>query len=303
MSWDVLLHWMSHLGGGSWEGFKRAVVRLAGEDADLDDVIVALRFHLSDLGYVDFFTDGSRRWQVLPPTLVGLVPAGTAILTGGRTPRLQEVLFASAERFGCVVSTESIGRGPATLRLQGTREGFAHVAAEIGVRFSARHAFTLAAQLTPLFKKFEEMTDETAPTNWSVRSFDFHSMAMSEGLRRNSACEYSPRYGVSRWYVHTRQGRLRSLPKREAIFVAAMLQGVKLLSFDAERSSLLALTNTPPPESYARVACLCSGQRPAVNGERLTFPDVPATIAGVLCVAAGQPPPLMQAGAQVFTTA
>jgi len=303
MSWDVLLHWMTHAGDGSWEGFKRAVVQLAGEDADVDELIVALRFHLSDLGYVDFFTGGSRRWQVLPPTLVGLAPAGTAILTGGRTPGLQDAFLAAGERLGCVVAIESIDCGPATLRLQGPRPGLAQVATEIGVRFSERYASTLAARIKPLFTKFEEMKDETAPTNWSVRSFDFLSMAMIEGLRRNSACEYSPRYGVSRWYVHTRRGLLRSLPKREAIFVAAMLQGVRLLSFDAGNSSLLARTNAPLPESYARVACLCSGRRPSIDGDALIFPHVPPTIAAFLCVAAGQPAPLTQADAQVSATA
>src|SRR5437016_3272377 len=125
---------MTHAGDGSWEGFKRAVVQLAGEDADVDELIVALRFHLSDLGYVDFFTGGSRRWRVLPPTLVGLAPAGTAILTGGRTPGLQDAFLVAAERFGCVASIESTDRGPATLRLQGTRPGLAQVATGIGVR-------------------------------------------------------------------------------------------------------------------------------------------------------------------------
>lgn len=293
MNWDVLLHWMTHLGEGSWEGFKGAVTRLAPEDADSDDLILDLRFHLSDLGHVDFFTGGSRRWRVLRPILAGLAQSDAAILSGGRTPHLREALAGAINRAGCSMSLDSLRGRPTTLRVSGAPLTLHEIAAEVGVAFSYRYSQTLSAELRPLFRVFEELPDETSPTNWSVKSLDFDSMTMVDGLRRNSACEYSPRRGVPRWYVHTRHGRLKLMPKREAIYAAAMLQGVSLLSYDASERRLLAPARTPPPESYSRVACLCSGRRPLLNGESLRFEEVPPLIAAVLCVAAGQPEPML----------
>ena len=119
MNWDVLLHWMTHLGEGSWEAFKDAVTRLGPEDADPDNLVIALRFHLSDLAHVDFFTGGSRRWRVLRPVLAGLAQSDAAILTGGRTPSLHEALARASDGAGCVMSLESSDRRQTTLRITG----------------------------------------------------------------------------------------------------------------------------------------------------------------------------------------
>jgi hypothetical protein len=298
MNWDILLHWMTHLGEGSWGGFKDAVARLAGEDAEPNDLVVALRFHLSDLGHVDFFTGGSRRWRVLSPILAGLTQSDAAILCGGRTPRLHETLVAAAHRADCLVSSEDTDGRPTILRIAGTPPSLVTVATEAGVTYTWDYATSLCAELRPVFKVFEELREEPSPTNWSVKSFDFDSMTMIDGLRRNSACEYSPRHGMPRWYVHTRHGRLKPMPKREAIYTAAMLRGVGLLSYDSVRSRLLVRATTPPPESYSRVACLCSGRRPRVSDGLLVFEEVPPTTAAILCVAAGQSyPALSDSGA------
>jgi hypothetical protein len=285
---DLLLYWMTHLGAGSWDAFKRAVARMAADNADADDLVVALRFQLSDLGFVDFFTGGSRRWEVLSPILAGVESPGTAILIGGRTPRFQDAFVTAAERAGCAVSLQPNQQAPTTVKVNGTDGDLRRLAQETGIQFSARHAEVLAAGLTPLFKKFTDAPDETPPTNWRVRSFDLGSMSMVDGLRRNSASEYSPRRGLSRWYVHTRHRRVRSLSKRDAIYVAAMLQGAQLLCFEPRTNSLQTETAAPLPETYARVACLCSGRRPSINGRNLIYGDVPASVASVLCVASGQ---------------
>jgi hypothetical protein len=292
MNWDVLLHWMTHLGEGSWEAFQDAVTRLAPEDADSNDLVVALRFHLSDLAHVDFFTGGSRRWRVLRPVLAGLAQSGAAILCGGRTPRLHEALARASHDAGCAMSLEGSDRRPTILRITGATSALREIAAEVGVGFFYRFSQTLSAELQPLFKVFEDLPVETAPTNWSVKSFDFGSMTVVDGLRRNSACEYSPRHGIPRWYVHTRRGRLKLMPKREAIYAAAMLQGISLLSYDPTARRLFAPAKAPPPESYSRVACLCSGHRPVFKGGLLIFEDVPPSVGTVLCVTAGQPEPV-----------
>jgi hypothetical protein len=292
MTWDILLHWMAHLGEGSWEGFKDAVARLAPKDEKLDDLVVGLRLHLSDMGHADFFVGGSRRWRVLPPVLAGLAAKpGAAVLCGGRTPQSRGALAVAAEAAGCLLSLEDAADGPTTVRVQGESAALAHVASAVGVRFVSDYAAALCRQLMPVYELFERAPEDSAPTNWSLRSFDFETMSLVDGLRPNSACECSPRRGLPRWYVHTRRGKLRPMPKRESIYTAAMLQRVTLLRFEVEGRRLSAPVRVPPPELYSRAACLCTGKRGRVEGGLIVFEGVPSAVAAVLCVAVGQPHP------------
>lgn len=292
MTWDVLLHWMTHLGEGSWEGFKDAVARLAPQDEELDDLVVGLRVHLSDMGHAEFFVGGSRRWRVLPPVLAGLAARpGAAVLCGGRTPQSRSALAAAAEAAGSLVWSEDAADGPTTVRVQGEPAALARVASAVGVRFVSDYAAALFRQLMPVYELLERAPEESAPTNWSLRSFDFETMSLVDGLRPNSACECSPRRGLPRWYVHTRRGKLRPMAKREAIYTAAMLQRVRLLRYDVESRRLSAPVKVPPPELYSRAACLCAGRRGRVEGGLIVFEEVPSGMAAVLCVAVGQPHP------------
>jgi hypothetical protein len=292
MNWDPLFHWMTHLGEGSWNGFKDAVARLAPQDDELDDLLVRLRLHLSDMSHAEFFVDCSRRWRVLPPVLAGLCARpDAAVLCGGRTPRLTSALAVAAEAAGCLVSSDDAADGPTTVSVSGDPSALSRAAAAVGLQFVGNYASTLCRQLIPVYELLERAPKEPAPMNWSRKSFDFDSMSLVEGFRPNSACECSPRRGLPRWYVHTRRGRLRPMPKREAIYTAAMLQQVTLLQYDLENRRLLAPVKAPPPELYSRVACLCDGRRGHVEGRLIVFEEVPPDTAAVLCVAAGQPHP------------
>lgn len=292
MNWDILLHWMTHLSEGSWDGFKDAVARLAPEDEALDELFVRLRLCLSDMGHAEFFVGGSRRWRVLPPVLAGLAAKpDVTVLCGGRTPQLSGTLTMSAKAAGCLVSLEDAADGPTALRVTGEPAALASAADAAGVRFVSDYASALCREVVPVYEMFERAPEESAPTNWSRKSFDFDSMSLVDGFRPNSACECSPRRGLPRWYVHTRRGRLRAMPKREAIYAAAMLQRVTLLRYDFEGRRLLSPVKVPPPELFSRVACLCAGRRGRVEGRLIVFEQVPLETAAVLCVAAGQPHP------------
>lgn len=292
MNWDILLHWMTHMGEGSWDGFKDAVARLAPQDEALDELFVRGRLYLSDMGHAEFFFSGSRRWRVLPPVLAGLAAKpDAAILCGGRTPQLSGTLTTSAEAAGCRVSLEDAADGPTALHFRGEPAALASAAAAADVRFVSDYAGALCRAVVPVYEMFERAPEEPAPTNWSRKSFDFDSMSLVDGFRPNSACECSPRRGLPRWYVHTRRGRLRAMPKREAIYASAMLQRVTLLRYDAESRRLLSPVKTPPPEVFSRVACLCAGTRGRVEGRLIVFDQVPLETAAVLCVAAGQSHP------------
>lgn len=301
MNWDVLLHWMTHLGEGSWDGFKDAVSRLAAQEQD--NLQVDLRSHISDMAYAEFFVDGSRRWRVFPPVLAELSPRlGAAVLCGGRTPQLTRTLVSAAETAGCHVASEQTSDAPTTIRVTGSLANLDHSANAVGVRFVRGYSELLSRRVKPVYELLERAIEQSAPTNWSVRSFDFDSMSLVDGYRPNSACECSPRRGLPRWYVHTRHGRLRAMPKREAVYAAAMLRGVTLLRYDFENERLMAPARVPPPEPSCRAACLCAGRRGRMDGGLIVFDDVPPAVAGVLCVAAGQPHPGLARGRLLIET-
>jgi hypothetical protein len=294
MNGDTILYWMTHLAEGSWQAFKDAVARLAPDD-DAEALVIPLRYHLSDLAHADFFIDGSRRWRVRPPVLAGLADAGGAVLVGGHTPTLVEALMATAERLDSSITIESNANRPSIIRVSGDATQLNQIAEEAGVRFSAHLARTLCSSLRAIPQNLDRLPRETPPTNWMVRSFDFDSMSMIDGLHRNSACEYRPRRGLPRWYVHTRRARLTPLAKRDAIYAAAAMQGVPLLTYEPENQRLAAKRVTLPPEPMVRVACLCAGQPARVDGDRVYFDHVPHEIGALLCAAAGQALPKLAA--------
>jgi hypothetical protein len=287
MNGDTILYWMTHLAEGSWQAFKDAVERLAPDD-DSEKRVTSIRYHLSDLAHVDFFINGARRWSVRPPALAGLAGREGAVLVGGRTPELVASLTSAAERFDCDVDIERHGERPSVIRLTGNREHFSEIAAAAGIRFSENYAYVLCSVVRPVPQNIDRLVLERAPTNWIVRSFDFESMSMIDGLHRNSACEYRPRHGLPRWYVHTKRQRLTPLPKREAIYAAAAIRGVSLLTYESDNQRLVAKRATLPPEVMVRIACLCSGRSPRVQGDSVYFDGVPQSIGRLLCAAAGQ---------------
>lgn len=289
MTWDLLLQWMTHLGEGSWEGFRDAIERLAPDDQDSGGLLRRLRLELSDMGHADFFVEGTRRWRVVPPVLAGLAMRHeVAVLCGGRTPQLRAALAAAAEAEGCLLSVEESADGPTVVGIAGDPAAIARAASRAALRFVPNYASALCRRLTPVYQLLERAPEESPPTNWLLKCFDFASMSLVEQLLPNAACECTPRRGLPRWYVHTRRGRLRPLPKREAIYAAAMLRHMTLLRYDAAARRLFVPVKAQLPELFSRAACLCAGRRGRVEANAVVFEEVPPATAAALCVAAGQ---------------
>lgn len=289
MNWDLLLYWMTHVGSGSWGTFRGAVAKLAGADAELENLNRDLRIFLSDLGHADFFIDDSQRWRILPPVLAGLSSSsGTAVLAGGRTPRLVEALTAAAVAHGCRLLADGSDERPARVRVCGAHETVAAAARDSGIPYEANFAVALCASIIPISQMIENAPVEQPLVNWTARSFDLVSLKWVEGLHDRAACEFRPRYGRSRFYLHTRKGRLLRLGKREAVYAAAVLRGLPLVAYDPAALTLSVPASAPLPEPYARVACLCDGAPPAVDRGLLKYRTVPHQVAAILLVAAGQ---------------
>ena len=123
MNANRLLEWMTHVGSGPWDAFRDAV-------DEVDDVIErkdpgawhrTLRIVMSDLGHVDFFVGGSRRWEVRRPVLAGVAGDESAYLfTGGRTSQLLEKLEqrVTGDAIG-TVTMEANGPGPSHVKVKG----------------------------------------------------------------------------------------------------------------------------------------------------------------------------------------
>ena len=145
---------------------------------------------LSDLGHVDFFLEGSQRWRVRAPALAGLLPpARSAVLTGGRTPRLLATLADGAAANGCRVRSDGAEDRPACIHVDGDPGGLLAAAGAAGIPFIESYASVLSGLIDPIPRLVETAKVEEGPANWSVRSFDFDSLAWVEGLRERSACE------------------------------------------------------------------------------------------------------------------
>src|SRR6266540_2081051 len=101
MNAESLLNWMSHLNEGSWRRFRDAAAELTPPNGDQAETQRFLRTCFSDLGFADFFVDGSQRWRVRPPLLAGLCEESQAVLCGARSPSLVEAVQAAAQKRGC----------------------------------------------------------------------------------------------------------------------------------------------------------------------------------------------------------
>lgn len=302
MNNERLLAWMTHMGGGSWAGFRKAAEEIFGSDRDPLDLCRSLRVGLSDLGFADFFIDGTQQWRMLPPVLGGLaVHQNAAALYGSRTPRLVEELRNAAGSLGGRFESEDFQDCPTSFRVVGGREVISAIADRIGVAYEPDNARRIAESVPPIPFMLEGAAEEPAPLNWKARSFDIDKCQWVDGLLSNAACEFTPTYGHSRYYVRRKSGKLLRIPKRESIYAAALLKGVRLIDYEPSAMRLSAPLSAPLPELYARAACLCACRPPEINNGRFVYHEVTPIVAVFLMVAAGQPHPgaaVLAAGAR-----
>lgn len=296
VNWDALLHWMSQIGEGSWAAFRRAVAELAGVDADSGELSRALRVFLSDLGHADFFIDKSQMWRMLSPELAeSMLQAGTAFLTGARSPNLTQRLQDSAKRQGGRVEIARTEQHPCRIFVVAAPDAMTSIAAEAGLPYTPHYSASRLDSL-PLIRSILETAVEEpeAPINWTVSSFDLARLKWVEGLLPQSACEYRSHYEARRFFLHKRRGRLLHMSKREAVYAAAVIQSVKLATYDHGSCTLSTPIEAPLPEALSRTACLCAGEPARVEGRRFVYSGVPPFVAAALLVAAGQPHPFFQ---------
>lgn len=290
MSGELLLHWLSHLGEGTWNRFRGAAAGIVPPDSDAMRKLQFWRNRLSDLGHVDFFADGSQRWRVRQPVLAGLCGLeGVAVLCGARSPKLVQTLQSATEKHGCRFDVSGLPDLPSRVTVAGADEQLGGVARECRLPYKAQYSEMLCRELKLITATPGGASDE--PAGWKVRSFDLGARRWVEGRLPKSARAYESSYGVLRYYWCDWQNELRPAPKREAVYASAAVQRVTLAGYDGERRSLTIPAAAPLPDDYMRAACLCSGVPPRYEGGMYVFERVPPLIASILLVSAGQPHP------------
>jgi hypothetical protein len=161
----------------------------------------------------------------------------------------------------------------------------------MGVRYVVDLAGALAAEVEPVSSALGRAAPAAPPINWSVRSFDLVGLDWVDGLLPDTAYEYRSRYGQRKHLVRGSRRTLLQLDRRNAVYAAASLHRVPLLVYD-ERSRTLSVPRTAPmPEAMARTAAACAGAAATEHNGRLVYSGVPAGLARVLMVAAGQRAP------------
>jgi len=292
MNCDLLLTWMTHVGEGPWMSFRKAAEEIEDSDRDPLELCRSLRIGLSDLGYADFFIDGTQQWRMLPPMLGGLAGReNAAALYGGRTPALVEGLRHAAVALGGRIEAEAFQDCPTSFRVIGERQVIAAIADRVGVSYKPHNARQVVESIRPIPSVLEDAAEEAAPLNWKARSFDIGKCEWVDGVLPNAACEFTPTYGHSKYYVRRKSGKLLRMPKRESLYAAAMLKGVRLIEYEPNAMKLSVPLFAPMPELYARAACLCACRPAKILNGRFVYREVTPDVATFLMVAAGQPHP------------
>lgn len=290
--WNMLLYWMSDLGEGSWDRFRKVVTELANDGQDLSQLRRTLRVRLSDLGHANFFVADSSRWVTLPPLAAGLIGVrDAALLIGARSPKLIRDIRAAAAEHRVEMVEEASDDSPDIIRLTGPSDLLNACAAAAGIDYLDNYAQRLTASLDPIPLLLERPRRDTdsAPINWAPRSFNLQSLEWLDGALPSSACEFTPRYGRPRYFVSNHRRRLLEVAsRRDAIYAAAYINGLSLAAYEAASKTLSVPLSAPLPATYARVACLCSGRRADVAQRHILYSGVHPEIGAVLLTALGQ---------------
>lgn len=290
MSGELLLHWLSHLGEGTWRKFRDAVASMLPPEEDGGAKFVYWSNRLEELGHVDFFVDGSQRWRVRQPMLAGVCSLhGEAVLCGARSPHIVQTLEAAANKEGCEFVISSLPALPARVAITGTVAQITAVAKQCQLPYRRNYSEAMCDELPQLLSAPAPVEEE--PAGWQVRSFDFRANKWINGRLPRTAREYESRFGLLRYFWCDQQNRLRPAAKREAIYASAAVQRVMLAQYNWQRRSLIMAAATPLPKEFMRAACLCSGMPPNYEGGELVVENVPPSVASLLLVSAGQPHP------------
>jgi hypothetical protein len=294
MDGNTLIYWMSHLGEGSWQAFSRAVIQLEGltdqADEDLSRKLVqSTRFRLSEIGSVDFVPEKNRRWQVLPPVLA-LFPEqpDTAVLCGGRSPRLVSQVHQLAAEHGCEVRSKDGPGLPDHIAISGPADALEAISSATSVRLSTNFAEELIESFVTIEQHLAKAPLQELMMGWARRYFDLATCRWTTELLPRTVCECTSRYGRTMTFLQISRTKTVLLPRREAIYGAAALSGVPIVTYNSDTSLLSVPMHAPLPDACARLACISSGNVGLLDGGSVSYGPISPRIAKIILASVGQ---------------
>ena len=293
MNADRLLEWMTHVGSGPWDAFRDAVdeVDEVMERQDPHAWYRTLRIAMSDLGHVDFFVDGSRRWEVRRPVLAGLAGNESAhLFTGGRSSELLKKLEQRVTGNGKgIVTIDENGPGPSRVKVKGEPDFLREVAEELRIQYLPKASVTLAGEATPMTDVLDGPSGDEEPINWAVNSWSFRETRWVPGRVDRTLREYSNRHGMRRYLLNVdRDGSLREIEKRTGMYCAALVRKERIVNYSHRDRTLRVPAWAPLPAEHARAACLARGVPASRDSGSLVFKGVDWDTAATLLASLGQ---------------
>ena len=289
---ERLLHWVSVLGEGTWEGFNQAcnVLKVAG---DKQEVRSALRRFIL-LGHLDLSDDGSR-WSVSPAVLVRFPDNPDSGFLAGR--RTGSFLRRIGEFWHINETPQSYYFGPARIELN---PGGSENTATLEITDAGATSTRLAALLPDLngWKESLQSLDNLRVTSYEFERWQSGSFQPCDNVYDRDGIYYGEpgMYRVS--LEGDRSGRTLTIFFDEPAqrWLRGDWYGLRFLSLEPGQTCLEAVHNSRTgellipaaqrwPLLYERALTLASGMLPGrvANPDWLNYPRVPLDLAKVLC--------------------
>lgn len=274
---DRFLYWLSTLGNGSWESFKKSCNALQLEEPKR--ILRRLRL----LGHLESSLDGSR-WSAAPSAIVKInSPNSEFILCGQRSISLLRQL----EEYGIVASITHQARGEAPTCIQLVVNNPDAIANNFPI-INAGEASKRLAQILPDIATWQQNLRNVpgiVPSQWEWKHFDGddfqicgipHETGMYQMCDENRNLCYTLFYNqnTNTWYQGDWYGlRFLALYHHGASCQADYNFATKCLAIPVKQRW---------PEIYERALVLASGQLPTYQGNWLLYQNVSEEVAHLL---------------------
>ncbi len=293
MNANNLLAWLSAKGSGTWSRYRAAVDELQvsnhvnGEDEDLQEDVPdssslpvhhRLRLNLERLGHTEFFRkDFNNGWRVVPPVLVCASNQSEAvgILCGARTDQLLGRIGDSSSDLRITETSQKECPDRISI-IADDQQQLLSVAESVGLHFQPEASRTLLAAV-PAIDDLQLRTPAELPfgADWEVKRFSPKTLGWTSATADEAR---SASFGLFRFQLPFRPQyylRLRrkeyTIPVQVGKYIVLRKHRCRVLSYDADKQTLLVPVSCRPPLLIDRALTLCSGLIPRVEKGHLKY--------------------------------
>lgn len=283
----LLLEYLSELGGGNWQSFRRAVAA-AGARPGQSAMYVA--GDLSLLGHVEFEPE-RLRWSVCPSALAELPfeRPHRAVLCGARSSPFLGRCASVASELGVTLSSalEEHGVVERVVLEADEQARLKQLAGNLGVLFLPSAARRLARCLPDIEALLKSCPEEHVPRGEGLEWLDDADDGPSVRSRWTPVPE-ADRPGIYRqlwvyrqmYWLAREDGSARRVPRAVAYYGRYRA----LLRYDSATGLVTFPAQARPPALHLRALVLCAGTLPryVVDGHSLQVIDIPVDVAAAV---------------------